>query len=543
MGYFSFLLDNKKAAGFFILCVFLFLSLQMYYVKPMHHGSFEDEIGFGPDSVSTLILNQFGEMSSVSENRQVDDELANAKEELKRLEAIRDELLMKKKKLQGNSQGEKEAVLPVSVSNVKKVDANTVTPISNVKSDASKFEKVGGKHTCVTNSECPYIKHGNGASMFECHESCLNSSTCTVVNFDGQNRDCVLRACPPNYRNSVDSCEGFVVYKLVSAGLDLVDSRTTHTPKFFLPSSLQEAVDNYYAGKPRLTSGVDFPTAEPCSRKYPECYKPYKCCDEYEGLHNDMIPLQLDPCRNGKEKCVIAMSVYGNNSRYVDGAIDNIPHSLRVYPGWILRFYHDASVPAAALEKLRSQPSTELIFIDDIKGTQGNNKYAGTFWRFLVANDPNVDRYVVRDSDSFLLWRERLSVDAWILSGRAFHVMRDHPYHDSCIMAGMWGGVKNALPISSVTTPIRAGQYNNLMSFAGGDQVYLKEIYLKHFTEDMECHDSFHCMSFDGCKGFPSRRVNPFDFVGRYDHPGAIKYEIHSMCPVECRPNQDWLHC
>ena len=32
---------------------------------------------------------------------------------------------------------------------------------------------------------------------------------------------------------------------------------------------------------------------------------------------------------------------------------------------------------------------------------------AGMFWRFLVADDPTVDRYIIRDSDSRLNARER----------------------------------------------------------------------------------------------------------------------------------------
>ena len=42
----------------------------------------------------------------------------------------------------------------------------------------------------------------------------------------------------------------------------------------------------------------------------------------------------------------------------------------------------------------------------DIKGG-----IAGMFWRFLVADDPTVDRFIIRDSDSRLNARERFAVE------------------------------------------------------------------------------------------------------------------------------------
>jgi hypothetical protein len=41
---------------------------------------------------------------------------------------------------------------------------------------------------------------------------------------------------------------------------------------------------------------------------------------------------------------------------------------------------------------------------------------AGMFWRFLVAEDDAVDRYIVRDSDSRLNAREAAAVAEWMAS-------------------------------------------------------------------------------------------------------------------------------
>lgn len=58
----------------------------------------------------------------------------------------------------------------------------------------------------------------------------------------------------------------------------------------------------------------------------------------------------------------------------------------------------------------------------------------GMLWRFTVADDARVHRFVVRDVDSRLNYRERFAVEEWVQSGKAVHVMRDHPYHSAPVM-------------------------------------------------------------------------------------------------------------
>jgi hypothetical protein len=54
---------------------------------------------------------------------------------------------------------------------------------------------------------------------------------------------------------------------------------------------------------------------------------------------------------------------------------------------------------------------------------------AGMFYRFLVAADSTVDRFIIRDVDSRLNARDRLAVEEWIQSKLAVHVLRDHVNH------------------------------------------------------------------------------------------------------------------
>lgn len=53
---------------------------------------------------------------------------------------------------------------------------------------------------------------------------------------------------------------------------------------------------------------------------------------------------------------------------------------------------------------------------------------------------------IIRDLDSRPTLRERSAVDEWLASGKALHIMRDHPDHTEPIMGGMFGVLPRALP-------------------------------------------------------------------------------------------------
>lgn len=145
--------------------------------------------------------------------------------------------------------------------------------------------------------------------------------------------------------------------------------------------------------------------------------------------------LQQKPHNN-----VIAFSLWGDNPCYLRGALDNALAGAKIYPGWRLRFYVDQSVPPALCDALRQ------LGADIITEASDQPLRQKLCWRFQVANDENVGRFLVRDVDSVINQRERLAVDAWVASDQWFHVMRDYWTHSDLILAGMWGGIAGVLP-------------------------------------------------------------------------------------------------
>lgn len=137
---------------------------------------------------------------------------------------------------------------------------------------------------------------------------------------------------------------------------------------------------------------------------------------------------------------VISFSLWGGNPRYLRGAIDNALAAPAIYPDWHLRYHVDTTVPADVQAALRGLGAEVILEAAD---QPIRERLA---WRFKVANDPDVGRFLVRDADSVLNEREAWAVAQWIASDVWFHAMRDWWTHTDLLLAGMWGGVAGILP-------------------------------------------------------------------------------------------------
>eukprot|EP00960_Hanusia_phi_P077328 768678-Hanusia_phi.AAC.1 len=202
---------------------------------------------------------------------------------------------------------------------------------------------------------------------------------------------------------------------------------------------------------------------------------------------------------------VISYSLWGQNRRYLDGALENIKLAQLIFPGWCVRFYVDSSVPRDVLQNI----SVEHVQIFDTEPFRNitENKMS---WRFLVASDSSVERYVVRDVDSRLSLREKTAVDEWILSGKRFHVMRDHPSHARYqVSGGMWGGTKDSVPeLIHLLRSSRAKMDDSYLK----DMDFLNQILWPKMQYSVLQHDSFSCLRY-GARSFPSKRQG-WRFVG-----------------------------
>ena len=114
------------------------------------------------------------------------------------------------------------------------------------------------------------------------------------------------------------------------------------------------------------------------------------------------------------------MSLYGSLPIYNEGVVKNADLVPEFYPGWTLRVYVDGSVPRDTIAR-QSSRQVEILNVE----AKSLGPMYGRFWRFWVAADADVARFIVRDADSLLNSREEAAVAEWIASGKSFHIMCD----------------------------------------------------------------------------------------------------------------------
>lgn len=125
---------------------------------------------------------------------------------------------------------------------------------------------------------------------------------------------------------------------------------------------------------------------------------------------------------------LISFSLYGDDPKYCQGAIENIHLARMHYPGWDVVF-HVKDSPADTFDRLR-ELGARVIECDFL-----NMMLA----RFLPCCRPGI--VLSRDCDSRIGAREARAVAEWLESDKPRHVIRDHKEHLSVahpVMGGLW---------------------------------------------------------------------------------------------------------
>jgi len=191
-------------------------------------------------------------------------------------------------------------------------------------------------------------------------------------------------------------------------------------------------------------------------------------------------------------KKIISFALWGSNPLYVDGAIWNAEHSKEFYPDWICRFYHDDTVPIPALERIAATGAEMRLMCE-------TTDVLGMFWRFHpMFDDEEIERFIVRDTDSRVSAREVKMVDEWVESGKPFHIIRDCESHGTSILGGTWGAIPGCIENFEMKIGLWFAQAypdpNNPRGlFHGSDQLFLhqyvwpviKKNHLGHVRADM----------------------------------------------------------
>ncbi len=198
-----------------------------------------------------------------------------------------------------------------------------------------------------------------------------------------------------------------------------------------------------------------------------------------ENELDELVCGVYETLRRGRHQKVIGYSLYGKNRHYSLAlkSTNSIQKHLfkifnvyeffnikigiagivkKFYPGWVMRVHHDSSIDQklkCELECLKDENgdllnNVDFCNVEKIPGHQnphfnynswseilmGNNPglesyWIGTYmhamkWRWFPINDPFVDIFMSRDTDSIIIQREVDSVNFWLESDKVGHIMR-----------------------------------------------------------------------------------------------------------------------
>ena len=219
---------------------------------------------------------------------------------------------------------------------------------------------------------------------------------------------------------------------------------------------------------------------------------------------------------------IISFSLWGSNPRYLRGALHNVVRASALYPAFKCRFYVDASVPADLIDAL-AEAGAELAMDEGEPATRHRLTR-----RFMVADDPTVARYLVRDCDSLVNEREAAAVATWLDSGKPFHVMRDWWTHTDPMLAGMWGGIGGVL---SAVAPMIQGYRSREIETPNWDQWFLRDCIWTSIRDAATVHDRLFGTA--GSQPFPGVRPQGNYHVGQNEFAVRKEEQTRELAPFK----------
>ena len=206
-------------------------------------------------------------------------------------------------------------------------------------------------------------------------------------------------------------------------------------------------------------------------------------------------------------KKIISFSLWGKEEFYNYGAYENAVIAKELFPDWICRFYY-SNIDPDILYLLKNMNNVELICKDDDKY---QDNLSNTLWRFYPAFYEKDIILIVRDTDSRLNMKEKIAIDNWLNSDKDFHILRDHPWHVTRILAGLWGVKNNLLLEESFQDTFNTFYKKNEK---GVDQEFLMQIYDK-IKEQSLIYDTYHLYKDEQVEKFQFTELYT-SFVGAY---------------------------
>ena len=147
---------------------------------------------------------------------------------------------------------------------------------------------------------------------------------------------------------------------------------------------------------------------------------------------------------NGKsnETNVISFALNTNNLDFVNGAFRNLMLAKRLLPNWQVRVY-----AGTVVEKRHTDILT--AFGAQVVSVSSEINIPHALWPYMVADDPTVSRFIVRNVTHRLSPHQCRLLIGWHESGHDYHTIRDLEGHtDYVLVPDLFGAMSSQLHVS-----------------------------------------------------------------------------------------------
>ena len=220
---------------------------------------------------------------------------------------------------------------------------------------------------------------------------------------------------------------------------------------------------------------------------------------------------------------------------YTNGFLLNVDLVRILFPGWKIYLYLDTRLNGSPVHKTATSIHSDIVTIVWKSYNVSQSSHFGQTWRFLVADNEECDRWIVRDTDDRMSIRTLQAVLDWIWSARSFHIMRDHVLHDELILAGHFGGVKGCLGDGVKMEDLLAEYFSKLGNKPDdfwSVQKFLAEIVFPRIRNSFIVHDDYldqhsTCKAYGNCKRFP---VQDAPFIPKWSEYESLDCSCKTCC-------------
>lgn len=205
---------------------------------------------------------------------------------------------------------------------------------------------------------------------------------------------------------------------------------------------------------------------------------------------------------------VFSFCLYGTASHYYTGLLENIRIIQEYYPDFSIHIYLGECDPLWTL------PETVTVI------RTGKEGAINMLFRYVPLRFADIG--FVRDADSRITKRDRWCIDKFLESNYSYHCIRDHVWHKSKIMGGLFGWKEQTLFDFDETNP--AGY--------GYDESVLSDILYPRIRERMMIHTNMYGLVGEHTERIGIPQEDTYDFVGNVYETNVPKFE-YSLNIVE----------